>query len=145
MTKIIYRTKKVREYWEGDYMRGPQDDGVRSGVFERTFVSPDNAGVYQSALTYLQCQERVTGIDRGTYFCQVLEACEEECEPAIDLDDKVTQECRRCFERMEVEKEIDEPSEDWIQLDLREKKYIKIAEPNPQIKEEIGSCIGERK
>jgi hypothetical protein len=39
MKEIKYRTKEIREYWEGDEWR---EDTARSGLFIHYFISPDN-------------------------------------------------------------------------------------------------------
>ena len=138
-------TREVEVSWEGDEMR--PGNNIRSSVITLTFAAPKDAEAWKGLPDLLAAEEIVTGTDRGTYHCQILEAAEDGDVGAMDMDMNVYREIKRCFQEVEVENighyKLDEecPYVDWVKIDVSEARYRQTDTPDVLIKERIKLCV----
>ena len=131
---VKYVTIPTEKVWEGDGLRGLDDDNVRRGIFDATYISRDDYdNIISKSISLLEAEEMATGIDRGTYACQILEACEDGSPDAIALDKKISgylKSILRKIEYVEVEK-IEGPI---VEFPL---KKLYIGNPEPKFRGEL--------
>ena len=137
--KIKVVSSQIEKCWEGDGMR--PGDNIRSGKFWASFVSPDDAKLLSRAITWPEAEEQVTGVDRGTYSCQVLEACEDGFEPALELDEKISSYLRKTLTKIVFVggEKVSTPPKGWIEVEEK-KLYLGEVEKN-RFKTEVEKFI----
>jgi len=140
---IPVRRGKIVEEWEGDYQRGPNDDGHRWGMFEALFAPPQFEDVLDQAVLWCEAAERCLpqGWSWGRYVCDVLEAFEDDdVPPEVQKNlERLKKLVRSRFAKLEFKEEEGEPGRDWVVVPDRAKWFPMDEPPSLQ---EFATCGG---